>query len=562
MTSLSRFWVGLLLLSSVPLRAGDWTPDPSLGNPAAHHHLYDIGRRYLDAGYDPAAKLIRRGTAHFVRESAYYAYGLLLTGDPADRARAADILPQVLAAQDTRADSPSRGAFLWKAEDRWEDLKNPDLNSAAFVGLALADVVALDRKRPALDPALRRRAEEACRLAVAAVMRRDVDPGYTNIALLSTALAAAGKTLFDLPGSGEFAAGKLDMVLGLAGDGVCYEYSSPTYTGVDFEGAYSARKFAFSPAFSAKADALIDHLWREVAASYHAPTFQLAGPFGRAYGDDILTYAAALKYYLYIALDGAYPMDDDVEHGWDQGGLVVVADLPVTARPEFKQPVPAWREFTARGPDDGRHPLRHLFQYREGDFILGTVAFQDEWKQKRNLVAYWRSDAPQPSGFRVGFCIDESNETLPDGMAYNLVHFHCQQVQGAALVAIATAKDLPGQGGLSLVFDAGAKAAAATTAGPLVVRDGSMTTYLYPVTPGAARFAWEPGDKTARATRPWTAADGIGSLHVLSYLAVFRPSGKAAPAVSGLFLGPGADGGQSVARATVDGAPLSVSFRD
>jgi hypothetical protein len=551
---------GLIALFSFPALGGQWTPDPSLGNVAQHSRLYDIGRKFGDTNFDNDANLVGIHTksppnkkSHSTRESTYYAYGLLLTGDPHDRARAQSILKRIVTFQDTKPDSPTYGIFNWNSED-----PPSDLNSAAFVGLTLADIIDLDRRRPCLDPDLRSQVEAAARLALGEVIHRNVDPGYTNIALLSIAFASAGDKLWVIPGAGAWAQTKLDAVMGLARDGEFAEYLSPTYYGVSLQGAYMARKFAFSEAFAAKVDATIDHLWKQTAASYHAPTFQLAGPHLRSYGDDMLRYAALLKYFLYLGLDGAYPLpDNDFEQDWDKGGIFTIADLPIGARPEFRVPPVAWRQWNAVG--SGNTPVRSLSQYREGNFILGTVAFQDEYLQKRNLVAYWRSAAPD--GFRVSFCIDKSNESIP-GFAGEKLHFYSQQERGAALVAIVGSTDIPGQGSSSLVFDGGATVVKAKDSLPLRIQDGTITAYLYPVSPGVVHFESKVDipHHVLQITRPWNSSDIVGSLHVLSYLVVFRPSGQPAPTVSGLFLEATASGVS--ARAEVDGAPLSVQFKN
>ena len=187
----------LFVSLSLPLVAGTFTPDPSVGNVEQHRRLYELGRNSGDLNFDPNANLVGTHSkkppnkkSHSTRESAYYAYALLLTGDPADLARAQAILKRVVTLQDAKPGSPTYGAFNWNAEDPPQDL-----NSAAFVGLTLADVLDVDRKHPCLDPDVRSQVEASVRLAVHAVMTRNVDPGYTNIALLSTALAAAERAL-------------------------------------------------------------------------------------------------------------------------------------------------------------------------------------------------------------------------------------------------------------------------------------------------------------------------------------------------------------------------------
>lgn len=553
----------ILILASVPAAAlaGDWQPDPALSNPELHHRIYQIGRNYGDANFDPDANLVGTHTKrppnkkqHATRESLYYAYGLLMTGDAADRERAQGILKRVVTFQDTKPDSPTYGIFNWVSED-----PPSDMNSGAFNGLTLADIIDLDRRRPCLDADVRSQVDKAARLALTEVMHRDIDPGYTNIAMLSIAFGAAGEKLWAAPGAGAFAEAKLDALNALAGDGEFAEYLSPTYMAVSLNGAYMARKFAFSDAFAAKADATIDHMWKQVALAYHAPSYQLGGPFLRAYGDNMLDYAAGLKYYLYIALNGDYPLPDtEIEHDWDKGGLVAMADLPITVRPEFKQPVAAWRQWKAVG--SGQTPVRELSQYRDDNFILGTVAFQDEWKQKRNLVAYWRNDGPPPQGFRVGFCIDQSNETV-GGFAGEKLNFYCQQVKGAALVALVARASVPGQGTSTLVFDDGAAVGDAKTV-PLCIKDGAVTTYLYPVTTGSAKFENQPdpAHHVTRVVRSWNNSDIVDSMHVLAYLVVFKPADQAPPEVSGLSLATEKEG--VVARAKVDGAALSVSFKN
>jgi hypothetical protein len=556
--SICFIFVALAGLGSNLVHGAEWVPDPTMVNPAQHLRLYDIARRFADANFDPAANLVGTHSKHppnlkqhAVRESALYAYGLLLTGDPTDRARAEAILQKVIANQDTQPASPTYGIFRWNAED-----PPKDMNSAAFVGMVLADIIDLDRRHPVLDAGLRKQIEDSAKLALQEVMRRNVDPGYTNIAMLSSAFAAAGQKLWALPGAGDFAQTKLSAVLALADDGEFAEYLSPTYTGVDVYSAYLARKFAFSDAFAQLADTAIHHLWKQVAAAYHAPTFQLGGPYARAYGDNMLEYGAFLKYFLYLALNGNYPLPDtETDHDWDKGGLFTVADLPIAPQPDFKRPHPAWREWTA--VSSGKTPVRHLRQYREKNFILGTVEMQDEWKQKRNLVAFWRSDAPAPEGFRVGFCIDESNETST-GVPGQYLHFHCRQVKGAALVVMAAAAKVPTMGDSVLVFDPAATVAQGPA--PFVIHDGSFTTYLYPITNAGPSFETPADAHNLRVMRPWTSADAVGGLHVLSYLVVFRPADQAPPKVSDLSLK--AEKVGASANATVDGVPLSVSFED
>jgi len=575
-----------LLVSSLSAAyGGAFTPDPTLANPDQHRRLYDIARHYCEVNFDADANLVGTPSPnppnkrhHGTGATAAYAYGLLLTGDAADRDLAVKILPHVLASQDTNPASPTSGAFGWYIEDP----KPGDLNSAAFVGLTLAFILDLDRQKPCLDPDLRGQVENAVRLAAQEVMRRNINQGYTNIALMSVALASAGEKMVAVPGAGAWAQAKLDALNALADDGEFAEYLSPTYTGVALEGAYAARKFASSPAFTASVDTTVNHLWKQVAAAYHAPTYQLGGPYCRAYGDNMLDYGSSLKYFLYLALDGDYPLaDTDIAHDWAKPDGFFLATLPVSARPEFKQPPVSWRQWTAVGSPGsndqaGNGLVRHLSQYRAGNFILGTVSTQDEWKQKRNLVAFWRNDGPPSLNMSVGVCMDESNEAIQEampGFAGEKVHFFCQQVKDAAIVGLVARGAYPSKAAATLVFNENVTMDGKAGI-PFRVQDGTVTAYLYPVTNGSVQFGtqlhtlpmpngqdyWQVRHiptRISRATWPWSNSDLVGSAHVISYLIVFRPTDQPAPNVSDLVLKE--DAGGVSASASVDGAGLALT---
>jgi len=531
------FTLAALTLAIAPEgRAATWNPDPGLGDAGQHRRLYDIGRRWGDDHFDEGAGLIKRNPkksgAHLIRESGYYAYSLLLTGDPADRRRAERIIRLVLGKQDLRPHQPTYGVFLPCSEDRWETTVNPDLNYCQFVGLALAHILDLDQRQQVLPDDLRQQLRSAFRLAVKATIQRDVEPGYTNIALLSAAVGAAGEKLLHVPGAGDFAMSKLAWILARAQPGVSFtEYLCPTYYGVDLQSAYAVQHFAASPELKTAARRILDVLWKEIAAAYHAPTFQLGGPHSRAYGENMLEYAAGLKYFLFLALDGKYPLaDTETDHDWDCGMLPIVADLPVGVRPEFRDAPIAWREVSVGGRTTGMA----FRQFREGDFILGSVSAQFVWQQQRNVVAYWPVTTP---AWHVGFCQDMSPTTFGNGYA----HFYSTQSGAAVLAALTDKRPLPQKGGLRLGFngEAHARELSGGPAGSWEVQDGRISAYVYPVTRTNARMTSQTEEKRVYVERPWTSADPAGALNVLAYLLVFQAPGEAAPIVKAISLNVG-----------------------
>lgn len=135
-------------------------------------------------------------TVHLVRESAWYALGLLRRGGPADRDRAARVLGTVLDHQYDEPGQPWHGTFVrfpeWAPPQagavEWVDY---DPNWRQFVGTALAVAVS----DFALPKTLEGRARAAIELAVAAEPPDRVPPTYANIALLRAWLEAwAGRT--------------------------------------------------------------------------------------------------------------------------------------------------------------------------------------------------------------------------------------------------------------------------------------------------------------------------------------------------------------------------------
>ena len=218
-----------------------------------------------------------------------------------------------------------------------------------------------------------------------------------------------------------------------------------------------------------------------------------------------------------------------------------------------------WREFKVTGLP--ATPVRTLRQYKEGNFTLGTVDYQDEWKQKRNLVAFWRTDGPSRDQFHIGFCNDQSNEVLPSGVAPDRIHFYSQQVKGIALVALVASTVVPGLPGTSLlVFNHDAKVSGGAESGPLRIEDGAFSAYLYPVATRPVAYQNQATSRTLWVTRSWATADAVGDLRVMSYLLIFRPTDQPAPAVTDIALTPEGRGG--VASAKVDGAEVTLNFKD
>ncbi len=340
------------------------------------------------------------GGAHLLRESSYYAYTLLDSGDEGDLRRAECILERVLPKQNLDPQSRFWACFTCEHEQDWATWNHPDQNWAQFLGMIFGYILALDDEQRRLSATLRDKLDDAFRLTVLASMRRDVNAAYTNIALLSSAVAAAGASLRKIDGAEAFSFNKLSQVLARAKPcGTFDEYLSPTYYGTDLYALYSVEKFAGTDRLRAVAGNLLDLVWNDVEHAYHPATYQLGGPHSRAYGDNMLEYAAALKYYLFLATDGAYPLNDaETRHSHDCGSLSIIRTHQVQRRiaTDVARPT-SFRRVTLPTVEGEAEKIQT--QYQDEGFSLGTISEQEVWSQRRNMIAYWRAE---PDGL-IGF---------------------------------------------------------------------------------------------------------------------------------------------------------------
>ena len=309
----------------------------------------EVATAWFDAAWDPDAGLlwnppgafadVTEGprTVHVVRETAWYALGLLRRAEPGDRERALVALEAVLHQQYDDPGHPWHGTFVrfpeWPppGDDavEWVDY---DPNWRQFLGTALALAVT-DFDLPA---DLERRARAAIDLAVTSEPPGRVPPTYANIALLRTWLEAwAGRP--DDP----YARAVSDA---FHRHGCFTEHGSPTYYGVDLL-ALGLWQRADSPVLLRDLGAAIESaLWHDVGRWWHADLGNLCGPYTRAYGMDLHAYVSGLGLALWCAgLPAPLPdlRADAIAHGHDLAMAPVLQHVglrvPAGARDAFER---------------------------------------------------------------------------------------------------------------------------------------------------------------------------------------------------------------------------------
>ena len=370
--------------------------------------LYDPGGKMLRVDFDNPGyhSRVASGTlVHPTRESLVYALALLRRGEVGDAAQAAGIVRTVLALQDTDADSPTCGVWPWLAEEPLAEMQSPDLNWADFCGAQLAQMLA--DHGDALPGDLQRAMRGSLRLAAEAIRRRDVGPGYTNIAVLGGAVCAAAGELLEDAELLVYGRRRLKRVVEhTARHGGFNEYNSPPYTCVVLVECERALHVVRDPAAREAAESLRRTAWRTIAESFHAPTQQWAGPHSRTSRDRLRASTAALlsrRTGLTIRPHPAMLAADKPR------GHAVVPALPCPAESsqQMLQPPREPRQLRRtfiRGRTEETSTIGTT--WLAGDACLGSVSRSSFWTQRKPLIGYWRSEQDPAVVFRMRFSHD------------------------------------------------------------------------------------------------------------------------------------------------------------
>lgn len=336
------FWrtLGLvLLLSSGSLLRGQVAaparPFSPAGLNANTRELFDASMQLSDSFYDDSAKLVHNPYArgadgghgergqYMVRESSWYALGLLIRDGKGDRERAAQVLDAVLGQQFTEPEArwygtyrrtpeeptPSSSAIMWK---------NYDPNWRHFIGTTFAMILIEYPDR--IPASLSARMYKAIDLAIEGEQKEGrLLPSYTNIALMYGFLwdfAAVHDGRADWK---QKASQWNEEVYRLFNEHhAFYEYNSPTYSGVDLYGLALWRKYGSTPRLREIGSTMEAALWRDLMSYYQPSLRNLSGPFDRAYGMDMESYVSVVGVWMRTRLDAAHaplpPLTGTTDH--------------------------------------------------------------------------------------------------------------------------------------------------------------------------------------------------------------------------------------------------------
>jgi hypothetical protein len=283
----------------------------------------------MDRSWDPEAgllwnmegsfdDLVPPRTLHLVPQSAWYVVGLLArrVGDDVERAR--HTIEAVAATQYDEPGTVWHGTFARFQEwphppDDAREWVDYDPNWRQFVGTTFALLVADHADALADETTTLMRA--AIELAVEGEPAGRVPAWYSNIALM--------KAWLDVE-AGRVAEGERfaeEIVEAFRANGAFLEYGSPTYYGIDLFALALWRSRSSSARLRAWGEEIEAALWRDVGRWYHAGLRNLCGPYARAYGMDMTSYAALLGLWIWEGLGAdvaPFPsIDAAFEHAHD-----------------------------------------------------------------------------------------------------------------------------------------------------------------------------------------------------------------------------------------------------
>lgn len=341
---------------------------------------------------------------HPTRESLVYALALLKRGEPDDASRAAQILRRVLPLQDSDPESATFGTWPWLMEEPLEEMTSPDLNWADFCGASLVHILIQHPEQLPND--LPKLVETGLRNATTAIQKRDVGPGYTNIAVLGGGVCAAAGEQLGEPSLLDYGRARLQRVVEHTGKhGGFNEYNSPPYCKVVIAECERILELVEDQATREAAESIRHSAWEMISESFHQPTQQWAGPHSRNSRDRLrITMVDFLARRTGVALKTHPTMRDGEPRGYGVVHPLICPDELLTGfRAEKEYPYQVQRVFVNAKTKKYRRVGTTWFDELA---CLGSVNRSSCWTQRKPLLAYWKTEADPAVVLRLRFLHD------------------------------------------------------------------------------------------------------------------------------------------------------------
>jgi hypothetical protein len=243
-----------------------------------------------------------------VRESSWYALGLLFRDAPGDHQRAAKILDAVLKEQYIKPGVRWYGTYKRTPEEPDPTIntviwRGYDPNWRVFIGTTFAMILIEFPDR--ISPELAQRMYQAIDRSIEGeISEGRLLPSYTNIALMYGFLwdfAAVHDKRADWKQQSK---AWTESVYRLFKQYTAFsEYNSPTYCGVDLYGLALWRDYGSTARMRMIGSEMESALWRDLADYYQPELRNISGPYDRSYGMDMERYVSVVGVWMRTALD-------------------------------------------------------------------------------------------------------------------------------------------------------------------------------------------------------------------------------------------------------------------
>ena len=391
--------------------------------------------------YDPEMRMIRKPFSspgyhttlkgveftHPTRDSLVYALALLDSEIPEYEARAGEVIGKVLTLQDRDRSRPTYGIWPWFYEEPLEQMSPPDWNWADFCGKTL--VLIARRHLHRLDPVLAERIRQSIFAACDAIIKRDVGPGYTNIAIMGAFVTLIAGEQYDHEPYRLYGLERLRKFHAFTKAlGTFQEYNSPNYTPVaiiELSGIHSETRDTEALSLT---EELLDIAWKMAAEHFHPATGQWGGPHSRSYRTMLNDYTLS---FLDDALGGGTGLIEEERKVYSFEHYRKGIRCPDKYRRLFIEP--SARSIHVK-ISDGGGVSPDVWAYHAADerYSLGTFDREVMWNQRRNWLAYART-----SGGNAAIAL----RFLHDGYDYSSAVFICAQHGWDTVFAIAFCTD-------------------------------------------------------------------------------------------------------------------------
>ncbi len=352
-----------------------------------------LGIRFTSPGYH--TRLETDAWVHPTVPSLEYAVLLMRRADPASLRRAEGIVRSVLPLQATDPTGPWYGVWPYALEEPIPAMENPDVNWADFCAGRLLEFLLENRDR--LDASLAREVAAAIGHAAWGIFRRNIQPGYTNIAIMGAGVtAAAGEALGDAKLLDYGRLRLANILRHVDYHGTFVEYNSPPYTMVALQECERMLHLVSDPEIRVGAERLRRVAWQVIADHWHVGTHQWAGPHARAYADRIDDITAG---ELSLRLDLPIPVPPGCAPGVWTGPLNMTAvpiPCPAEMRCAFQEArAQERRQLLIRRTAGAASVYGTTWMIEEA--CLGSASEDSLRPQARAVLGYWRG-----SGHVVG----------------------------------------------------------------------------------------------------------------------------------------------------------------